>query len=631
MRLLSISTAIAASIALSIPATRPVTTVRPTNELLVATANDNRASAGTLDNGVLTIALDATLASWKPDLNVDTMATVQAFAERGRVPSIPGPLIRVRLGTEIRASIRNTLADSTLIVHGLRSGTRETDTIQIPSGQSRDVVFKPAEAGTYLYWGTTSHSKISGRWGREAQLNGAIVIDPPGQTIRDRVFVISLIDIYPDSIYNPAKEDVWEVAINGRSWPHTERLNHQVGDTIRWRFINATDRYHPMHLHGFHFRTLAKGDWTRDTTYKSSEVQYAVTEVMLPGSTAYLSWVPTRAGNWLFHCHMAPHITPYPERPDSVRLHDAHDLMRHPEQAMAGLVLGVIVTDPHPKPVSLAARYRERIFAQETIADSPKSIARGFVLQRGAIPRKDSIEVPGTPLILHRGERTAVTVVNRMSVPTSVHWHGMELESLYDGVSGWSGVGASRSPMVMPGDSFAVAFTPPRAGTFIYHTHMDEEAQLTRGMYAPMIVLEPGEVYDPKRDFVFMFGMAIVGGKEEGVLNGTKMHAPLELVVGKTYRFRFVNILPAARVQFSMVKDSLPIIWRSIAKDGASLPAARVKNQPAVLPVGVGETYDFEWTPSEAMDAVLQVRPLGPEPIKVDKLVHVRAGRASRE
>lgn len=625
MRLLSISTAIAAVVTFWSLAPRPIPTVLATNDLRVATANDNRVSAGTLANGVLTITLDATFASWKPDLNVDTMVTVQAFAERGRAPSIPGPLIRVPLGTEIRASIRNALPDSTLIVHGLRSGTRETDTIQIPSGQARDVVFKPAEAGTYLYWGTTSHSKISGRRGREAQLNGAIVIDPPGRPIRDRVFVISLIDIYPDSIYNPAKEDVWELAINGRSWPHTERLNQQAGDTIRWRLINATDRYHPMYLHGFHFRTLAKGDWTKDTTYKPNEVKYAVTEFMRAGSTAYLSWVPTRAGNWLFHCHMSPHITPYPNRLDSVRLHDAHDLMRHADQAMAGLVLGVVVTDPHPKPVSLLVRYRERIFAQETIADSARSIARGFVLQRGAIPRKDSVEVPGTPLILHRGERTAVTVVNRMSVPTTVHWHGMELESVYDGVSGWSGVGASRSPMVMPGDSFTVAFTPPRAGTFMYHTHMDEEAQLTRGMYAPMIVLEPGESYDPKRDFIFMFGMAIVGGKEDGVLNGKKTHAPLELAVGKTYRFRFVNILAAAPIQFSMVRDTVPVMWRPKSKDGALLPALRVKDQPAVLSIGVGETYDFEWTPGEAMDVVLRVRPLGPEPIKVDQMIHVRA------
>jgi len=629
MRILSLAAALAAIVAFWIPDLVRIRTDHDVSELAVATANDNRVPAGILADGVLTITLDATYASWKPDLEVDTMATVQTFSERGKTPSIPGPLIRIPLGTEIRASIRNTLPDSSLVVHGLRSGTRLTDTIQIPSGHTRDIVFKPGEAGTYLYWGTTSNSGINNRWGRETQLNGAIVVDPPGKPIRDRIFVISLIDIYPDSVLNPKKEDLWEVAINGRSWPHTERLNHHVGDTVSWRLINASDRVHPMHLHGFHFRTLAKGDWVRDTTYRRDSVMYAVTEFMRSGSTAHISWVPTRAGNWLFHCHMTPHITPYPERVDSVRLHDSHDVMRHPEQSMAGLVLGVMVTDTHASIVSLAARHREKIFAQEAPADSASAVARGFVLQRGAPPRKDSIDVPGSPLILHRGERTAVTVVNRMAFPTSVHWHGMELESIYDGVSGWSGMGTSRSPMVMPGDSFTVAFTPPRAGTFMYHTHMDEEPQLTHGMYGPMIVLEPGEIYDPGRDFVFMYGVAMINGKRTRVLNGKKSHPALNLEAGKTYRFRFINILPAAPIQFRIVKDTVPVIWRPRSKDGATLPSARTSMKPAVVDIGVGETYDFEWTPPMTGDFMLKVVPLGSEAIKADQPIHVRARSAT--
>ena len=44
------------------------------------------------------------------------------------------------------------------------------------------------------------------------------------------------------------------LAINGRSWPYTERIEATVGDSVRWRVINATARPHPMHLHGFYFR-----------------------------------------------------------------------------------------------------------------------------------------------------------------------------------------------------------------------------------------------------------------------------------------------------------------------------------------------------------------------------------------
>jgi manganese oxidase len=40
----------------------------------------------------------------------------------------------------------------------------------------------------------------------------------------------------------------------------------------------------------------------------------------------------------------------------------------------------------------------------------------------------------GPTLVLRRGEPVAITLVNRLSEATSIHWHGMELESYYDGV-----------------------------------------------------------------------------------------------------------------------------------------------------------------------------------------------------
>jgi len=36
--------------------------------------------------------------------------------------------------------------------------------------------------------------------------------------------------------------------------------------------------------------------------------------------------------------------------------------------------------------------------------------------------------------------------------------------------------------------------------------------------------------------------------------------------------------------------------WRPISKDGATVPAASSIVRPARLRMGVGETYDFEWT-----------------------------------
>jgi len=82
-------------------------------------------------------------------------------------------------------------------------------------------------------------------------------------------------------------------------------------------------------------------------------------------------------------------------------------------------------------------------------------------------------------------------VVNHLQEPTAIHWHGIELDSYSDGVPGFGGTAGSVTPPVAPGGTFTARFTPPRAGTFIYHTHWHNSAQLAGGIYGPLIVLEP--------------------------------------------------------------------------------------------------------------------------------------------
>ena len=62
--------------------------------------------------------------------------------------------------------------------------------------------------------------------------------------------------------------------------------------------------------------------------------------------------------------------------------------------------------------------------------------------------------------------------------------------------------------MIAPGGSFVVRLTPPRAGTFIYHTHVHDYRQLTSGLYGPLLVVEPGERWDPATDHVVVLGRA---------------------------------------------------------------------------------------------------------------------------
>ena len=65
---------------------------------------------------------------------------------------------------------------------------------------------------------------------------------------------------------------------------------------------------------------------------------------------------------------------------------------------------------------------------------------------------------------------------------------------------GWGGAGEQMAPPIEPGQAFIARFVPPRAGTFIYHTHWHNFLQLTGGLYGPLIVLQPGQKLDPETD-----------------------------------------------------------------------------------------------------------------------------------
>jgi hypothetical protein len=82
-------------------------------------ANDNRTPAGTLRDGALTLELDVIMARWYPEAADGPFVDVAAFAERGKAPMIPGPLVRVPVGTRVRLVIRNTLADTTIGLWGM--------------------------------------------------------------------------------------------------------------------------------------------------------------------------------------------------------------------------------------------------------------------------------------------------------------------------------------------------------------------------------------------------------------------------------------------------------------------------------------------------------------------------------
>ena len=77
-------------------------------------ANQNRSPAGVLNNGVLTIAIDAREGTWHPDSDKMPGIAAYAFGEAGKTLQIPGPLIRVPAGTKVRRRLTNHIDGKTL-------------------------------------------------------------------------------------------------------------------------------------------------------------------------------------------------------------------------------------------------------------------------------------------------------------------------------------------------------------------------------------------------------------------------------------------------------------------------------------------------------------------------------------
>ncbi len=560
---------------------------------VIVVANDNRIPAGRQQGDTLVAELVVREGTWFPDDSTGASLRILAFAEGDGVPRNPGPLLRGSQGAALRIRVRNTLGKP-VVVHGLHSRPGR-DSLVLGPGVSREVRFAAGEPGTYYYWASTDGHAFDERENEDSQLGGAFVVDPQGSPSTDRVFVIGGWFADGDTAARPVLPIRDVMTINGRAWPHTERVTATLGDSISWRVINTNLNSHPMHLHGTYFTVESRGDWSRDTAYAPHQRALEVTELMLPGATMTMRWAPQRPGNWLLHCHFAFHVSPFTSLTRTL----AGDTLPHgdhvAERAMAGLVLGVNVPAPEgfTEPPDTAAPRDIRLLVQSRPGVFGKAPGFGFIVPDAREPARDSITMPGTPLVLERGRPVRITVVNHLDQQTAVHWHGIELPSYPDGVPGWSGMGSRIMPPIAPGDSFVAEFTPPRSGTFIYHAHANEMEQLSQGLYGALLVVEPGTRPDPRREATVLASLdGPTSETSKGWVNGGSAPPVIRMPAGRQFKLRLISINTDYRVRFRLLSDSTMQSWRPVALDGADLPPSLATSRPAEWLSGPGMTQD---------------------------------------
>jgi FtsP/CotA-like multicopper oxidase with cupredoxin domain len=134
-------------------------------------------------------------------------------------------------------------------------------------------------------------------------------------------------------------------------------------------------------------------------------------------------------------------------------------------------------------------------------------------------------------------------------------------------------------------------------------------------MYGALLVLEPGQRYEPDRDRLLILSTA--GPTPRGIpaperpmfLNGAEQPDLGVLQAGQLYRLRLINITSDnAAFTMHLLSGNNHLQWRPIAKDGATLPPAQAMLRETHQAVSVGETYDFEFRAQKPGELRLEVR-----------------------
>jgi manganese oxidase len=205
---------------------------------------------------------------------------------------------------------------------------------------------------------------------------------------------------------------------------------------------------------------------------------------------------------------------------------------------------------------------------------------------------------PGPVLEATEGERVRVYVTNKLREGTSVHWHGVLVPHGMDGVAGLTQKG------IEPGQTFRYEFTFDRAGTFMYHPHLDEMTQIALGMMGMIVVHPKGGERRRVRDYALMsHEMKIpIGARRPDPMamndfnvltfNGKAFPAtaPLVAEVGDLVRIRLANLGPMDHHPIHLHGHHFDVV----ATDGGPVPAsARYPETSVLVPVGSTRTIEF--------------------------------------
>ena len=211
-------------------------------------------------------------------------------------------------------------------------------------------------------------------------------------------------------------------------------------------------------------------------------------------------------------------------------------------------------------------------------------------------------QFPGPLLRFRRGDTARISVRNGLPQETAIHWHGLRVPNVMDGVPG-----VTQAP-IPTGGRHDYRFELQDSGTYWYHPHQASFEQVPRGLYGALIVdeekaprVDRDEVWvlsdiklDDQRQQVEDFGrildLANEGRRGNQLLVNGRVAGPerrIEVRSGERLRLRLINAASARFFRLSVDGHAARIVaWDGQGVTPHPLPADG-------LPLGPGMRVDL--------------------------------------
>ena len=152
-----------------------------------------------------------------------------------------------------------------------------------------------AAAGGHDTAHDSGHDDMVMEIGAQLGLFGVLVVTDQQTPAVDREFVLFLHDV--------SRRDVRSLTQNldmfngGAYLDNTPTYTAKAGDRVRWRIAALGNDFHVFHIHGHRWRS------------RQGYQGWVDSQIIGPSTTLTIEYTEDNPGDWVYHCHVADHMT----------------------------------------------------------------------------------------------------------------------------------------------------------------------------------------------------------------------------------------------------------------------------------------------------------------------------------